>query len=178
MNWTRTPPGLSGSDNRTSRGIAHTRRGRFAESTGAASHSCRVPCRDSLVLEQAHQFSPHECRSLNVVRAATQSANRAAEIPSERAEAPAGQIREEPPSDVICANDLEWRLTAGQRTKERLLESREVDDRRRRLWREPRGVVSQLAPGEAGFDAVSPHGLGDSGNSRKLAECARRRKAR
>jgi len=54
-----------------------------------------------------------------VIAAATQSTNRAAEVPGERAQAAAGQIGEEPPSDVMCANDIEWRLTTGQRAKER-----------------------------------------------------------
>jgi hypothetical protein len=68
--------------------MGQTRHRRFAESTGVASHSCSAsPCRDSPVLEQAHQFSPHERRGLHVVGAPTQRANRPAEVPGKRAQA-------------------------------------------------------------------------------------------
>jgi hypothetical protein len=59
----------------------------------------------------------------------------------------------------VCAHDVERGLAAGQDPEERLLESSEVDDRRRRLCCEPRRVVKQLAPGELWIDAVPHHGL-------------------
>jgi hypothetical protein len=42
----------------------------------------------------------------------------------------------------------------------------EVDNRWRRLRREPRRILSELAPGEVGIDAVPHHGLRETCDSR------------
>ena len=54
----------------------------------------------------------------------------------------------------------------GQRAKERLLESSEMDDRRRGLLRETGGLIGQLAPGMASVDSGPHHVLGDAGDPR------------
>ena len=113
-----------------------------------------------------HQLLPQECRGLHVVGAATQRANPAAQVPGQCTQAAARQFGEEPASDVVCAHDVERRLAAGQDPEERLLESSEVDDRWRRLRREPRRIVSELAPDVGGIGAVPHHRLGDTGDSR------------
>src|SRR5262249_58118329 len=45
-----------------------------------------------------------------------------------------------------------------------LFESREVDDRRRGLLRETRGLLGQLAPDMASVDSGPHHVLGDAGD--------------
>ena len=113
-----------------------------------------------------HQFLPKERRGLHVVGAATQGANPAAQVPGQCTQAAARQFGEEPASDVVCAHDVERRLAASQDPEERLLKSSEMDDRWCRLWREPRRIVSELAPDEAGIDAVPHHRLRDTCDSR------------
>jgi hypothetical protein len=113
-----------------------------------------------------HQFLPKERRGLDVVGAAAQRRNAAAQVPSQSTQAAARQIGEEPASDVVCAHDVERRLAAGQDPEERLLESGEVDDRWRWLWREPRSIVGELAPDEVRIGAVPHHRLGDTCDSR------------
>jgi hypothetical protein len=76
-----------------------------------------------------------------------------------------GSSGEEPASDVVCAHDVERRLADSQDAEERLLKSSEMDDRWCRLWREPRSIVSELAPDSAGIDAVPHHRLGDTCDS-------------
>jgi hypothetical protein len=55
---------------------------------------------------------------------------------------------------------------AANMRKERLLESSEVDDGRRGLRRETRGLVGQRAPGELSVDSGPHHVLGDASNPR------------
>ena len=55
------------------------------------------------------------------------------------------------------ADDVEGRRAAGQRAEEWLLEPSEVNDRWRRLPRQLRGFVGQLAPRNMRFDAVLRH---------------------
>ena len=50
--------------------------------------------------------------------------------------------------------------------KERLLELSEMDDRRRGLLRETRGLVGQWVSGELSVDSGSHHVLGDASNPR------------
>src|SRR6185295_18796926 len=70
------------------------------------------------------------------------------------------------PGDIPCADHVKRKHAAGQRAKERLLELSEVDDRRRGLVRETRGLVGQLAPGMASVDSGPHHVLGDAGDPR------------
>jgi hypothetical protein len=62
----------------------------------------------------------------------------------------------------VCAHDVERRFATGEGPEERLLESSEVDDCWRRLRRESRGIVCELAPGELWIDAVPHHRLRDA----------------
>ena len=101
-----------------------------------------------------------------MIGAATQRANRATEVSSEGAQAAARQIGQKAPGDIPRADHVERKHAGGQRAKERLLESSEVDDRRRGLLRETRGLVGQLAPGEASVDSGPHHVLGDSRDPR------------
>src|SRR6185295_18751347 len=70
------------------------------------------------------------------------------------------------PGDIPCADHVKRKHADGQRAKERLLELSEVDDRRRRLLRETRGLIGQLAPGMASVDSGPHHVLGDAGDPR------------
>ena len=121
----------------------------------------RTPRRHALSLEQADQLLPDERRRFDVVGAAAQRANRATEVSGEGAQAAAGQIGQKAPGDIPRADHVERKHSGGQRAKERLLESSEVDDRRRGLLRETRGLVGQLAPGELSVDSGPHHVLGD-----------------
>jgi hypothetical protein len=96
-----------------------------------------------------------------VVGAAAQRADRATEVSGERTQAAAGQIGQKAPGDIPRADYVERENAGGQRVKERLLESSEVDDRRRGLLRETRGLIGQLAPGMASVDSGPHHVLGD-----------------
>jgi hypothetical protein len=100
-----------------------------------------------------------------VIGAAAQCANRAAEVSSESAQAAAGQIGQKASSDIPRADHVKRKHAGGQPAKERLLELSEVDDRRRGLLGETRGVVGQPAPGMASVDGGPHHVLGDAGNS-------------
>ena len=113
-----------------------------------------------------HQLLPQERRGFHVVGAATEGANAAAQVPGQCTQAAARQFGEEPASDVVCADDVERRLAAGQVPEERLLKSSEVDHRWRRLGRKPRRVVNQLAPGELWIDAVAHHRVRETCYSR------------
>jgi hypothetical protein len=109
---------------------------------------------------------PDERRRGDVVGAAAQRTDGATEVSSERAQAAARQIRQKTPGDVACADHIERKEADAQRPKERLLESGEVDNRRRGLPRETRGLVGQRAPGMAPVDSGPRHVLGDAGNPR------------
>jgi len=122
----------------------------------------RAPRGHALRLEQAHQFLPHERRRVDVVGAAPQRANSATEVSSDRAQAAARQIGQEAPRNVTRADDVEREEVAAQRAKERLLESSEMDDRRRGLLREARGLVAQRAPREVSVDSGPHHVLRDA----------------
>jgi hypothetical protein len=88
------------------------------------------------------------------------------EVSSERAQAAARQIGQQTPGNIPRADHVEWKDAGGQRAKERLLESSEVDDRRRGLLRETRGLIGQRAPGELPVDCSPHHVLGDASNPR------------
>ena len=126
----------------------------------------RAPRGHALRLEQADQFLPDERRRFDVVGAAAQCANGATEVSSERAQAAAGQIGQKAPGDIPRADHVERKHAASQCAKERLLESSEVDDRRRRLVRETGGSVAQLAPGEVSVDRAPQHVLGNPSDPR------------
>ena len=126
----------------------------------------RAPGRHAVPLEQADQRLPDERRRFDVIGASTERTNRATEVSSEGAQAAPRQIGEKPPGDIPRAEHVERKHAGGQRAKERLLESSEVDDRRRGLLRETRGLVGQLAPGAASVDSGPHHVLGDPGDPR------------
>ena len=126
----------------------------------------RAPRRHTLRLEQADQLLPDERRRFDVIGAAAQRANRATEVSSEGAQAAARQIGQKAPGNIPRADHVERKHAGGQRAKERLLESSEVDDRRRGLLRETRGLVGQLAPGGLSVDSGPHHVLGDAGDPR------------
>jgi hypothetical protein len=137
----------------------------------------RAPGRHALSLEQADQLVPDERRRFDVIAASTERTNRATEVSSEGAQAAPRQIGQKAPGDIPGADHVERKHASGQRAKERLLESSEVDDRRGGLLRETRGLVSQLAPGAAFVDSGPHHGLGDPSDPRNgwrnlLAICA------
>jgi hypothetical protein len=113
-----------------------------------------------------HQLLPDERRGFDVLAAATQGANPAAQVPRQRTQAAARQFGKKPTCDFVSAHDVERKLAAGQASEERLLESGEVDDRWCRLWRERRSIVSELAPDEVGVGAVPDHWLRDTCDSR------------
>jgi hypothetical protein len=160
-------PGAWGSERRTSRGIGQTRRRERVGSAGAASQSWqRAPRGHALRLEQADQFLPDERRRFDVVGAAAQRADRATEVSGERAQAAAGQTGQKAPGDIPRADHVERKHAGGQCAKERLLESSEMDDRRRGLLRETRGLIGQLAPDMASVDSGPHHVLGDAGDPR------------
>jgi hypothetical protein len=92
-----------------------------------------APVEYALGFQQTDQFLPGECRRFDVIGAAAQPANRATEIPSQRAQAAAWQVGQKTPGDLACAAYVKPKFTGGQRTQERLLELSEVDDRRRGL---------------------------------------------
>jgi len=119
-----------------------------------------------VLLQQADQLLPHERRRFDVIGAAAQRANRATEVSSEGAQAAPRQIGQQAPGDIPRADHVERTHAGGQRAKERLLESSEVNDRRRGLLRESRGVVGQLTPRGVSVDTVSHHALGDSRDPR------------
>ena len=121
----------------------------------------RAPGRHALPLEQADQLLPDERRRFDVIGAATQRTNRATEVSSKGTQAAARQIGQKAPGNVPRADHVERKHAGGQRAKERLLESSEVNDRRRGLVRETGGLVGQLAPCAASVDSVSHHALGD-----------------
>ena len=112
-------------------------------------------------LEQADQLPPDERSRFDVIGRATQRANCATEISRECAQAAAREIREKAPGDIARAHHVERKHVGRQRAKERLLESSEVDDRRRRLLRKTRGLVGQLSPCEVPVDSGRHHALGD-----------------
>src|SRR6185436_18279869 len=60
------------------------------------------------------------------------------------------------------AEDVEGKRPTGQRAEKRLLESREVNDRWRRLTGECGGFVEQLPPGHVCIDAVLRHPFRDA----------------
>jgi len=126
----------------------------------------RAPRGHALRLEQANQLLPDERRRFDVVGAAPQRANRATEVSSERAQAAARQIGQKTPGNVPRADHVERQHASRQRAKERLLESSEMDDRRRGLLRETRGLFRQLGPGMASVDGGPHHVLGDTGDPR------------
>ena len=126
----------------------------------------RAPRGHALRLEQADQFLPDERRRFDVVGAAPQRANRATEVSSERSQAAARQIGQEAPRNVTRTDDVEREEAGAQRAKERLLESSEMDDRRRGLLRETRGLVAERAPGELPVDSGPHHVLGDARDPR------------
>ena len=126
----------------------------------------RAPRSHALRLEQADQLLPDERRRFDVVGAAAQRANRATEVSSEGAQAAPRQIGQKAPGDIPRADHVERKHAGGQRAKERLLESSEVDDRRRGLLRETRGLVGQLAPGAASVDSGLQHVVGDPSDPR------------
>src|SRR5262249_43564184 len=64
------------------------------------------------------------------------------------------------------ADHVERKDAGAQCAKERLLESSEMDHRRRGRLRETRGVVGQRAPGELSVDSGAHHVLGDARNPR------------
>jgi hypothetical protein len=92
-------------------------------------------------LEQADQLVPDARCRFDVISASTERTNRAAEVSSEGAQAAPRQIGQKAPGDLPRADHVERKQAASQRAKERLLESREVDDRRHGLLRETRGLV-------------------------------------
>jgi hypothetical protein len=104
---------------------------------------------------------PDERRRIDVSGAAAQLANRATEVSSEGAQAAARQIGQQAPGNIPRADDVERQHASGHRPKERLLERCEMDDRRRGLLRETRGLVRQRAPGELSVDSGRHHVLGD-----------------
>ena len=142
------------------------RRRHRAGSTGAEPIVERAPRGHALRLEQTDQLVPDERRRFDVVGAAAQRANRATEVSSERAQAAARQIGQKTPGNVTRADHVERKAAGAQRAKERLLESSEMDDRRRGLLRETRGLVGQRAPGELSVDSGPHHVLGDASNPR------------
>ena len=149
------------------RGIGQTRRRHRVGLTGRGEPVVeRAPGRHALPLEQADQLVPDERCRFDVIGAATQRANRATEVSSEGAQAAARQIGQKAPGDIPRADHVERKHAGGQRAKERLLESSEVDDRRRGLLRETRGLVGQLAPGAASVDSGPHHVLGDPSDPR------------
>jgi len=160
-------PGACGSESRTSRGIGQRRRRHRVCSTGAAEPVAeRAPRGDAVRLEQADEFLPDERRRFDVVGAAPQRANRATEVSSERAQAAARQIGQEAPGNVTRTDHVEREEAGGQRAQERLLESSEMDDRRRGLLRETCGLVAERAPGELPVDRGPHHVLGDARDPR------------
>ncbi len=121
---------------------------------------------------------PDERRRFDVIGAAAQRADGATEISGEGAQAAARQIREEAPGNIPRAEHVERKHSGDQRAKERLLESSEVDDRRRGLLREIGRLVGQLAPGEVSLDSVAQHVLGnprDPGNGWRNLLAVRKR---
>jgi hypothetical protein len=106
---------------------------------------------------------PDERGRFDVIGAPTECTNGPTEVSSEGAQGAPRQTGEEAPGDIPRADDVERKHAGGQGAKERLLESREVDDRRRGLLRETRGLVGQLAPGAAPVDRGPHHGLRDPG---------------
>jgi hypothetical protein len=94
-----------------------------------------------LRFEQAHQLLPDERRRFDVLGAAPQRANRATKVSGEGAQAAPRQIGQKTPGNVTRADHVERKGAGGQRAKERLLESSEMDHRRRGLLRETRGLV-------------------------------------
>src|SRR6185436_925243 len=106
------------------------------------------------------QLVPDERRRVDVIAASTECTNRATEVSREGAQAAPRQTGQKAPGDIPRADHVERTHAGGQRAKERLLESSEVDDRRRGLLREARGLVGQLAPGAASVDSGPHHGLG------------------
>ena len=88
----------------------------------------------------------------------------ATEVSSERAQAAARQIGQEAPGNVTRTDHVEREEAGGQRAKERLLESSEMDDRRRGLLREARGLVGQRTPGDLSVERGPHHVFGDASN--------------
>src|SRR5207237_6609266 len=88
------------------------------------------------------------------------------EVSSERAQAAARQVGQKTPGNVTRADHVERKEAGAQRAKERLLESSEMDHRRRGLLREARGLAGQRAPGELSVDSGAHHVLGDASNPR------------
>ena len=126
----------------------------------------RAPGRHAVPVEQADQLVPDERCRFDVIGASTERTNRATEVSSEGAQAAPRQIGQKAPGDIPRADHVERKHAGGQRAKERLLESSEVDDRRRGLLRETRGLVGQLAPGAASVDSGPHHVLGDPSDPR------------
>src|SRR5262245_6039746 len=96
----------------------------------------RAPREDALRLEQADELLPDEGRRLDVIGTAAQRANRATEVPRERAQTAARQIGQKTPGNVTRADHVQREEVGAQHPKERLLELSEMDDRRRGLLRE------------------------------------------
>jgi hypothetical protein len=109
---------------------------------------------------------PNERRRFDVIGASTERNNRATEVSSDGAQAAPRQIGQKAPGDIPRAEHVERKHASGQFAKEGLLESSEVDDRRRGLLRETRGLVGQLAPGATSVDSGPHHGLGDPSDPR------------
>jgi hypothetical protein len=125
----------------------------------------RAPGRHALPVEQADQLLPDERCRFDVIGAPTERTNRATEVSSERAQAAPRQIGQKAPGDIPRTDQVERKQAGGQRAKERLLESSEVNDGRRGL-RETRGLVGHLAPDAAPVDRGPHHVFGDPGNPR------------
>ena len=104
----------------------------------------RAPGRHAVPVEQADQLVPDERCRFDVIGASTERTNRATEVSSEGVQAAPWQSRQKAPGDIPRAEHVERKHASGQRAKERLLESSEVDDRRRGLLRETCGLVVPL----------------------------------
>ena len=142
-------PGACGSERRTSRGIGQTRRRERVGSTGAASQSWSAPHVATPFVSSRRTSS---CQT-NAVASTWSALRRSAptarpKYPESGTQAAARQIGQKAPGDIPRADHVERKHAGRQRAKERLLESSEVDDRRRGLLRETRGLIGQLAPGE------------------------------
>ena len=149
-----------------------TRHRPYAPSTAGQLDGCaepvvqRTPRGHALRLQQTDQLLPDEHGRVDVVGTAAKRANGATKVPGKGAQAAARQVGQEAPRDIPRADDIERKHGAGESAEELLFELREVDDRRRWLLRETRGVRGQLVPGVACVDGGPHHGLRDPGDPR------------
>src|SRR5262249_54034528 len=102
----------------------------------------------------------------DVLGASAQMADRTTEVPGERAQAAARELRENTDCDVVEAHDVERVRAAGEAREERALELREVRDGRRGLSRERGRVGRELAPRVGGGNTRGDEAVGDSRDPR------------